>query len=119
MLSGSGRVKLDDAVVDLRRLDALRVAPAVRARSRPARTASSCSCSARAMTGRRGVSGLVGRLDGARPADLATHGPGQAERRAGAQRHRARNTAMSTSIGGVPRTVKRPPACSLAVAIRV
>ena len=29
VLSGSGRVKLDDAVVDLRRLDALRVAPAV------------------------------------------------------------------------------------------
>ena len=29
VLSGSGRVKLDDAVVDLQRLDALRVAPAV------------------------------------------------------------------------------------------
>ena len=43
ILAGDGRVKLDDEVLPVRRLDAIRVAPGVDAqRSRPGRTASSC-----------------------------------------------------------------------------
>jgi mannose-6-phosphate isomerase-like protein (cupin superfamily) len=41
VLSGSGRVKLDDEIVEVSRLDAIRVAPSVGAPSRPARRDSS------------------------------------------------------------------------------
>ena len=47
ILSGSGRIKLDDELTDVRPLDAIRVAPGSLAPSRPGRTASSSSPSDR------------------------------------------------------------------------
>ena len=46
VLGGSGRVKLDDELFDLRPWDVVRVAPATVAALQPARTGSSCSRSA-------------------------------------------------------------------------
>ena len=46
ILSGSGRMKVDDEVLDVGERDVIRVEPAPRARSRPGRTGSSTSCSA-------------------------------------------------------------------------
>ena len=47
VLEGSGRVKLDDEVIDVGADDVIRIVPASPGRSRRGRTASSTSCSAR------------------------------------------------------------------------
>jgi Cupin domain len=59
VLSGSGRIKLDDEVVELRQWDVVRVAPRSSAAPTPAPTISSCSRSA-STSPRRVTASLAG-----------------------------------------------------------
>ena len=62
VLKGSGRIKLDDEVVELGELDAVRIAPQVGARSRPGPRGWRSSPSAPATRATRDHPGLLGRL---------------------------------------------------------
>jgi len=63
VLSGSGRVKLDHDIVEIRPLDSIRLSPGSRAPSRPTTTASRSSSSARTTTRTRRWSRTSGRTE--------------------------------------------------------
>ena len=55
VVRGSGRMKLDDEIVELKEWDAVRVPPVRGEATRPGRTASRSSSSARPVSGRPGA----------------------------------------------------------------
>ena len=73
VVRGSGRMKLDDEIVELEEWDAVRVPPVRGEATRPARKASRSSLSARPVSGRPGATtsraSATGGLTSARPAD--------------------------------------------------
>ena len=70
VLSGSGQVKLDDELIDVRPWDVVRVAPGIFRGFRPDRTGSSCSRSA--PTGPRAATAFTPTIRGGAKTDSAT-----------------------------------------------